>query len=107
MDSNGSPVSPRKEIVREDLPNARLCAVPPSVPVLVDARADTGHDARVARELDDVLDVPQRPEEEVVLGPIQLNVFRNLGAPSHNPRARWPRDPRTRATTSHSGRAPR
>ena len=88
-----------KEFVREDLPNARLCAVPPSVPVLVDERADAGLDARAARELDDVLDVPQRAEEEDVLGPIQLGVFRNLGAPSCNtPRSMAARPPHS----SHS-----
>ena len=95
-----------KELVREDLPDARLCAVPPPVPVLVNERADAGLVARAARELDDVLDVPQRPEDEDILGPIQPSVFRNLGAPSRDPaldgRAT---DPRTRATPSHSGRA--
>jgi len=74
-----------KELVREDLPDARHCAVPPFVPVLVYERADAGLDARAARELDDVLDVPQRAEDEDILGPIQPGVFRNLGAPSRNP----------------------
>ena len=32
-----------------------------------------------------MLDVPQRAEDEDVLGPIQPGVFRNLGAPSRNP----------------------
>ena len=71
--------------MREDLPDARLCAVPPSVPVIVNERADAGLDAGAARELDDVLDVPQRAEDEDIPGPIQLGVFRNLGAPSRDP----------------------
>ena len=79
-----------KEFVREDLPDARLCAVPPSVPVLVDERADAGVDACAARELDDMLDVSQRPKEQDILGTIQPGVFRNLGAPSrdHSPNGR-------------------
>ena len=83
-----------KELVREDLPNARLCAAPPSVPVLVDERADAGFDARAARQLDDVLDVSHRADDADVLRPIQPGVFRNLGAPSAKPRARWPLDTR-------------
>ena len=64
-----------KKLVREDLPDARHRALPPSVPVLVDERADAGVDARAARQLDDVLDAPQRAEDEDVLGPLQAGVL--------------------------------
>ena len=57
MDSNGSPVSPRRSSCAKTSPMRAFCAVPPSAPVLVDERADAGLDARAARELDDVLDV--------------------------------------------------
>ena len=40
------------------------------MPVFVDERADTGLDARVARELHSVPHVPKRPQDENILGPV-------------------------------------
>ena len=42
----------------------------PSVPVIVDERADAGLDARVARELCGVLHVSRRSQDEDVLGSV-------------------------------------
>ena len=71
-----------KELVREDLADPRLRARAPLVPILVDERADAGLDARVARELDDVLDVPERPQDEEVRGAVDPGAFGDRGAPA-------------------------
>ena len=69
-------------IWHDDLPNPRLRAAPPSVPVLVDKRADAGLDARVARELHGVLHVPKRPQDEDVLGPVDPGAVLDCGPPA-------------------------
>ena len=52
------------------------------MPVLVDERADAGLDTRAARELDGVLDVPKRPEDQDILGSVDPGAVCNRGAPS-------------------------
>ena len=99
MDSNGSPVSPRRSSCAKTSPiRAFAPRPPPSVPVLVDERADAGLYARDVRELDDVLDVPYRAEDEDILGPLQPGLFRNLGAPSRDPASDGRLTRRTRST---------
>ena len=71
-----------KELVREDLADPRLRARPTPVPVLVDERADPRLDARAAHELDDVLDVAKRPQDEEVRGPVDPGAFGDRGAPA-------------------------
>ena len=68
MDSNGSPVSPRRSSCAKTSPMRAFAPGPPPVPVIVHERADAGPDARAALELDDVLDVPERPQDEDVRG---------------------------------------
>ena len=60
------------ELVGEGLPDPRLRAASPSVPVLVDERADADLDARAAREFDNMLDVPERTQDDDVLGSVDL-----------------------------------
>ena len=64
------------------LPNPRLPAASPSVPVLVDERADVGLDARVAREFHGVLHVPKCPQDEDVLGPVGSGAVLDCGPAS-------------------------
>ena len=71
-----------KELVSEHLSDSRLRPGPAPVPVLVDERADAGLDTRAARELDGVLDVPKRPEDQDILGPVDPGAVCNRGAPS-------------------------
>ena len=91
-----------RELVREDLPDPRLRAAPPSVPVLVDERADPGLDVRAARERDDVLDMAERPQDEEVLGLVKPSAFGSRGAPAGDAALdHRARGPRTQATRSH------
>ena len=84
MDSNGSPVSPRRSSCAKTSPMRAF--VPRRRPFQSSSTsADAGLDARAAREIDNVLDVPQRPEDEDVLRPVTPRGFRNRGAPSHDP----------------------
>ena len=89
------------------LPNPRLRAAPPSVPVLVDERADAGRGARVARELHGVLHVSKRLQDEDGHGPVGPRHRPRLRPASGRRRARPLYGPRTRSTPFHPGRASR
>ena len=51
------------------------------MPVLVDERADPGLDARVARELHGVLHVPERLQDEGVIGPVDPGAVLDCSPP--------------------------
>lgn len=67
---------------RESLPDARLRAALPFVPVLADERADSGLNVLAALEVDGVNDVPNRPQEEHILWLVGPRAF---GARHHRP----------------------
>ena len=84
MDSNGSPVSPRRSSCAKTSPIRAFAPGRRPSRSLVGERADPGVDAPAARELDDVLDVPERPQDEDVRGAVDPGVFGDRGAPARD-----------------------